>query len=269
MPGIRRLAVIVLAGVTAIALPCTASAQQRGGRSGSGSHGRPAAAQPPPALQPSIGLPLPEIVPPLPPLGLPPAGTHPSVGIRPPHVSQPIYRNGHRGSGHGAPYPIGGIGYFVPAFGWGYGYPLAEPELAPAPEAAPYVQAQPPPYGTLRVEVLAAAAAQVYVDGYYTGTADQAAAGLDLEPGPHRVELRATGYESLTFDVRITPNQVITFREAMKPAPTTPATPEPAARPAAPSTFYVIPGCYVGNVPPANAKLPEGCDGTKVQTFKQ
>jgi hypothetical protein len=269
MRGTRRLAVIVLAGAAAFALPWTVSAQQRGGRSGSGSHGRPAAAQPQPPLQPSIGLSLPEIVPPLPPLGLPPAGILPSAGTRPPHVSQPIYRSGHRGPSYGARYPIGAVGYLAPAFGWGYGYPLAEPELAPAPEAAPYVQALPPPYGTLRVEVLAAAAAQVYVDGYYTGTADQAAAGLDLEPGPHRVELRAAGYEPLTFDVRITPNQVITFRDAMKRAANTPATPEPAPTPAAPSTFYVIPGCYVGNVPPANAKLPEGCDGTKVQTFKQ
>jgi hypothetical protein len=261
----QRLVVLALVGVAAVALPCEALAEQRAGRSGS--HGRPAAAQAPPAPLPSIGLSLPEIVPPLPPLGLPPAATHPSLASRPPHVSPPIYRYGRRGAGYGASYPIGGIGYIAPAFGWGYGYPAAEPEPAPAPEAAPYVEALPPPYGTLRVEVLAAASAQVYVDGYYTGTADQAAAGLDLEPGPHRVEVRATGYEPLTFDVRITPNQVITFRDAMKPAANAPPAPEP--KPAVPSTFYVIPGCYVGNVPPALAKLPEGCDSTKVQTFKQ
>src|SRR4029079_4534321 len=90
-----------------------------------------------------------------------------------------------------------------------------------------------PPYGTLRGEVLAAASAQVYVDGYFVGTADQAAVGLDLEPGPHRVEVRAAGYDPLTFDVRITPNQVITYRDAMRPAANAAATPEHAAAEAA------------------------------------
>src|SRR5262249_14280753 len=107
------------------------------------------------------------------------------------------------------------------------------------------------------------------VDGYYAGTADQAASGVDLEPGPHRVEVRASGYEPLTFDVRITPNQVITFRDAMKPAANAAPAPTTVPQPAAPATFYVISGCYIGNVPPERAKLPDGCDAAKVQTFKQ
>jgi hypothetical protein len=265
MTGTQRLAIVVLAGI-ALALPCAAPAQQRGGRSGSGRHGRPASAPAP--IQPSIGLPLPEIAPPLPPLGLPPAGTDPRLAGRPPRVSQPIYGDGRRGGVHGGKYPIGGIGYVVPAFGWAWDYPMAEPEPAPVAAPPPYAEAAPP-YGTLRVEVLAAASAQVYVDGYFVGTADQAEVGLDLEPGPHRVEVRAAGYEPLTFDVRITPNQVITFRDAMKRTASAPAALEPAPKPAAPSTFYVIPGCYVGNVPPSAATLPEGCDAAKVQTFKQ
>jgi PEGA domain len=157
----------------------------------------------------------------------------------------------------------------MPSFAWGWGYPAAEPEVAPLSAAPPPVQSDQAPYGTLRVEVLAAAAAQVYVDGYYAAMADQAAAGLDLEPGPHRVEVRAAGYEPLTFDVRVTPNQVITFRDAMRPLASTAAAPQPAPKAAAPSTFYVIAGCYVGNVPPVSAKLPEGCDAKNVQTFKQ
>jgi PEGA domain len=244
---------LALAALIAVALPATAAAQRHA---------------PPP--QPSIGLPLPEIVPPLPPLGLPPVGTHSSSPSRPPHVSQPIYRGGRRGPGHGSiQYPVGGFGYVVPAFGWGY--PMAEPGPAPTQgfEPPPQYVESAPPYGTLRVEVLAAASAQVYVDGYFIGTADQAAVGLDLEPGPHRVEVRAAGYEPLTFDVRITPNQVITFRDAMKRIGNAAAAPEPAPKPPAPSTFYVIQGCYVGNVPPDAAKLPEGCDAARVQTFKQ
>jgi hypothetical protein len=30
--------------------------------------------------------------------------------------------------------------------------------------------------------------------------------------------------------------------------------------------MYVIPGCYMGNVPPQDLKLPAGCDLSKVTT---
>src|SRR5262245_10019573 len=186
-----------LAALILMALPAAAAAQRHAPRT------------PPSPLPPSIGLPLPEIVPPLPPLGLPPVGTHPLSAVRPPRVMPPMNRGGHRGHG-GVQYPIGAVGFVVPAFGWGFGYPVEEPGAAQAAEPVQYVPpSSPPAYGTVRVEVLAAAPGQVYVDGYYVATADQGAAGLDLEPGPHRVEVRAAGYEPLTFDVRITPNQVI------------------------------------------------------------
>jgi hypothetical protein len=52
---------------------------------------------------------------------------------------------------------------------------------------------------------------------------------------------------------------------------------EPAPRPAEPTappyvptgdrTLYVIPGCYVGNVPPKDVKLPANCDLSKVTTY--
>jgi len=260
---------LALAALVAVALPCAAGAQQRGGGGRAGAHGRPPVGQAPPPVQPSIGLSLPEIVPPLPPIGLPPANTRLPLAGRPPHVSPPIYRGGRRGPNRGGSYyPIGGVGYLMPAYGLGWGYPGAEQEAAPGPEPLQYVQPTPA-YGTLRVEVLAAASAQVYVDGYYSGTGDQAAVGLDLEAGPHRVEVRASGYEPLTFDVRITPNQVITFRDAMKPLAGAAPAPQSPAKPAAPSTFYVIPGCYIGNIPPAAARLPDSCDAKNVQTFKQ
>jgi PEGA domain-containing protein len=253
----RRLA---LATAVVAALPLPAAAQRHAAPAGGQRHASRA------PVQPSIGLPLPEIVPPLPPLGLPPVGADPrSVGR--PLVSQPVYRGARRRGAYGGKYPIGGIGYVVPAFGWSWDYPMAEQE--PSSAIAPSFAAPPPPFGTLRVEVLAAASGQVYVDGYYVGTADQAAAGLDLEPGPHRVEVRAAGYEPLTFDVRITPNQMITFRDAMTPTTTVPAAPPPPPAPVVPSTFYVIPGCYIGNVPPAAANLPDGCDPANVRTVKQ
>jgi hypothetical protein len=292
MTGRMRLAVVALASLAAVALPLGASAQSRGGGGGGGRtssgggsrtssagvsrtssagvHARTGVGQAA-SIQPSIGLSLPEIVAPLPPIGLPPLSSHPSVIARPPHVSQPIYHGGHRLPGHGnSYYPYGGLGYgyIMPAYGYGFGYPAADQDSVQPPEQLEY---QPPPaaYGTLRVEALAAADAHVYVDGYYVGTGDQAAAGLDIEPGPHRIEVRAAGYETLTFDVRIAPNQVITYREAMKRSANGPAVPAPAPAPAPAATFYVISGCYVGNVPPDRAKLPDGCDASKVQTFKQ
>jgi hypothetical protein len=33
-----------------------------------------------------------------------------------------------------------------------------------------------------------------------------------------------------------------------------------------PDTFYVIPGCYMGNRPPIAARLPKGCDPAKLRT---
>ena len=46
-----------------------------------------------------------------------------------------------------------------------------------------------------------------------------------------------------------------------------PREPEPPFVPGGDRTLYVIPGCYVGNVPPVNLKLPPGCDVKKVATF--
>ena len=46
-----------------------------------------------------------------------------------------------------------------------------------------------------------------------------------------------------------------------------PREPEPPFVPSGDRTVYVIPGCYVGNVSPANLKLPPSCDVKKVTTF--
>ena len=39
---------------------------------------------------------------------------------------------------------------------------------------------------------------------------------LALTPGPHHVELRATGYQTLTFDVNIEAGKTITYRLPMQ-----------------------------------------------------
>jgi hypothetical protein len=43
--------------------------------------------------------------------------------------------------------------------------------------------------------------------------------------------------------------------------------PSPALRPPGPTTLYVIPGCYAGNVPPAVGALPTGCDAARLTTI--
>jgi hypothetical protein len=105
---------------------------------------------------------------------------------------------------------------------------------------------------------------QVFVDGFYVGTAaDFQDRGLWLEPGPRRIELRADGYESATFDVRILEDQTVNYRSDLARAVARRDTPVVAA---VPKTFFVIPGCYAGDAPPLAARLPKGCEARNVRT---
>ena len=64
--------------------------------------------------------------------------------------------------------------------------------------------------------------AEVYVDGYYAGTVDDFDGifqRLHLESGPHRIEIRALGYETLNFDVMISVDRTTTYEAVMKPVP--------------------------------------------------
>lgn len=104
--------------------------------------------------------------------------------------------------------------------------------------------------------------AQVFADGNYVGIVDDfglRGRPLDLTVGPHHVELRATGYVAVTFDVNIAANQVARYRGDVQPLLTaTPPVPSAATVAAAPQKYYVIPNCYAGNRPPARP-LPRGC----------
>ena len=105
--------------------------------------------------------------------------------------------------------------------------------------------------------------AEVFADGYYVGVpADFSAArgGGILEAGLHRIDVSAPGHEAVTVDLRVTAGQSITYRAALK------ALPIPAAVP--PTTFYLIPGCYMGNIPPKDARLPATCDQSKAVAWK-
>jgi hypothetical protein len=155
------------------------------------------------------------------------------------------------------------------------------PKLSRWPEGAysPYVpklsnspQARVPSVmpGSLQLNTVPGRA-QVYVDDFYVGVVDDFGAGgrrLNLDPGPHRVLLRASGYYDLAFDVYIEPGRTMVYQGDMGPLPTAPPRVVPQAPPGAavppgtaapPRTMYVIPNCYAGDIPPAGA-LPAGCN---------
>lgn len=151
-----------------------------------------------------------------------------------------------------------------PPFGYGgayYGYGYDVPQTQ-APGAAP--PSSPEPTGMLRLTGTPESA-QVFVDGYYAGAlADiEARHVLTLPTGPHRIELRAPDYQPATFDVRIDPNETITYRAALehlRPQPPVRVAPTGGA-----TRMYLIPNCYLGNVPPKPDRLPRGCNIKHVQ----
>lgn len=97
--------------------------------------------------------------------------------------------------------------YYGPYGGWGpnygYGYERYRGE-----------------YGWLKLEVRPKEA-EVYADGYYVGQVrdfDSTFHRLQLEPGPHRIEIRAAGFDSLVFEVKTERGQAITYRGELQPA---------------------------------------------------
>lgn len=112
--------------------------------------------------------------------------------------------------------------------------------------------------------------AQVFVDGSYVGLAEEFGSGgraINLDAGTHRVELRAPGYETLTFSVAIEPHRIVRYRGEMQPIATKPAATTEPPQPATAKSFYVIPNCYAGDKPPTGV-LPKGCDLKNLQTRK-
>ena len=118
--------------------------------------------------------------------------------------------------------------------------------------------------------------AQVFADGFYIGIPEDFRfehGGAVLEPGPHRIDILARDYEPVSFDVNLARGQSATFRNtlmpitrATQPAPGDAVKALPVAK--QPSTFYVIPGCYIGNVPPKDANLPSTCDIARAVSFQ-
>ena len=136
----------------------------------------------------------------------------PAVVVRPPSVysnyyGYPYYGYPRRGPLYGSGALSLGFGYRDP-HGW---YPYASPYAGYGYYTRPLGSFDT---GELRLE-MSPRDAQVYVDGYYAGTVDDfdgAFQSLTLESGPHQIDIVAPGYETMTFDVRISPGQKITYR---------------------------------------------------------
>jgi len=124
-----------------------------------------------------------------------------------------------------APYRYGYYGYpydypfnYTYFNNYAYNYPYS---YGPYRYATPpvYVTAAPSySYGGVRIKD-APGDAQVFVDGYYVGRVDDFDGSfqhVNLQSGPHRVELRAPGLAPVTFDVNVTPGQTITYHAGMR-----------------------------------------------------
>lgn len=167
-----------------------------------------------------------------------------TVATLPPIVSGPIFW----GPGDWYFYPWGygalALGYFWDPWmwsgyygGWG-GYPYADPYGGgiggggyggwdgTSGGAASTSQSQEPPNpldpnlptGGVRLKV-EPRDAEVFVDGYYAGRVDDfdgARQKLSITRGVHRIELRARGYETTTFNITIVVGETTTYKTALK-----------------------------------------------------
>jgi hypothetical protein len=257
-----KLSIILMLG-----LPAVAAAQTTARVLGSGS-------LPP---RQSIGLPLPQIGLPLPPIGLPlpPIGLAlPPMGL-PPAAAPPVRRRGvnHAVRGFGRNDPA--VVYVVPANAWPL-YQAAAASAGTEPQEGSSRPSKPqPPAGRLRLDIEPTGGQQqLYVDSSYAGTFKDFSGELQLEAGPHTIHIEALGYETLHVDVNIYSGVSITYRGTLNPIEPVPpteslSTGSTSTEAIAPMTVYIVPGCYIGNVPPQDAGLPPGCDVSRVITRQQ
>ncbi len=211
-------------------------------------------------------LPLPQIGLPLPRLGLPPVR---SIASPPPRPSSPPRPTAglprdrgrpHRGIGHGR---SRSTVFVVPAL---YA-PVYASTAAPLASTGVVIAVSPPPPDTapgfVRIDI-EPASAQLFIDGAYVGTPADGNA-IAVTAGTHRLEIRARDYESVSLDMQVATGQTITYREPLRRADATPAS--PAAGTAASRTVYFVKGCYLGNVRPTPGSLPARCDLGEMVTY--
>jgi len=231
-----QLTVILLLGLSAVA-----GAQHRAQHAAQHSAASVAGAVP---ELPPIGLPLPSIGLPHPPTGLPPltAQARPNGGRQIRRAASARYGSRRLPS----------TVYIVPVVD----------SVSPfAPDVSAPLDPAPVGGGRLRVEVPPGVIGQVYLDGYYVGTTEDLARSMDVTSGRHSIEIRADGYQPVQDDIALAAGRSVTYRGQLTQAPEPPAaSAPPAVESTRPKTFYVIPGCYVGDVLPEESTVPAGCD---------
>jgi hypothetical protein len=254
--GVTVRQLILTLALLALLAPAAATAQMihRGlGPIHGGSPPVPPPQPPPLVAPPPIVMPLPSVLPPPDNGGASPFSFEASDPTR---AHRDLFRVEGR-STHGSRYmPFIGGSYFG-----GYAtdtLTTAPPASAPAPVTT----------GQLRLSVTPPDA-QIFIDSYFVGLASDidARRPLTLEAGPHRLEIRAPEHETQTLDVRILPYDTVTYRGALEPRRPAAAPVRPPATSSAP--MYLIPNCYLGNVPPRASRLPSGCDIKQVQVLGQ
>jgi hypothetical protein len=171
-----------------------------------------------------------------------PRGDRPATGEAVPRTGAPPVPGGRRNTGGGIylpngyyggyyPYGYGGLGFgsyygyydpwYDPFFGGfgggygygGYGYPYGGGYYGGSQYSSPTGEE-----GSLRLKIKPREAS-VFIDGYYVGVVDDFDGifqKLHLEAGPHRVEIRAPGYETLSFEVRLVPDHTTTYTGELK-----------------------------------------------------
>ena len=186
-------------------------------------------------------------------------GRHGQIGLPLPPIGLPAYNGPNPSGAPNVPYAP-----YAPVFAWPvmvFYVPQPIVLAHPAPEPAPKPVEPPPAPGRLILDVHPPTA-QVYADGYYVGApadfSPERGGGV-LDAGFHRIDVSADGYEPQTVDVRVVSGQPVTYRASLK------ALPRPTV--VRPTTFYLIPGCYMGNIPPQDAKLPASCDQSRTVTW--
>jgi hypothetical protein len=265
-----RLLTVALAAT--LAMPVTAVAQTRG-------HRPPPPASISPFGLPQAGVPLPRIGLPLPRSGLINTGTRYIVPFHDGEIPGSAFaRARNLGTGFSSrigrsSYGIGSSYVGMPVVVYVPQYVVPQYVVPIGPVSGEPARAQIETQlvtGSLILQ-MQPSTAQVFVDGYYVGMPedfDGRRGELSLEPGVHKIEVMAPGYENVILDMRIAASQTIRYQNAMKPAAA--AAPQPLVAPAAPiapKTIYLIPGCYLGDVPPKDAHLPATCDVNRVVAY--
>jgi hypothetical protein len=124
------------------------------------------------------------------------------------------------------PYPYASAPYAYPPYGYSgypptsYPYPANDPNYppqAPAPGSVGVAPGQQQ-FGGVSFEITPADA-QIYVDDDYIGIVSDftpTKQPLTLTPGRHHIEIRASGYQTMTFDADIIAGQVIPYRGTLQ-----------------------------------------------------